>query len=98
MHTYTTVLIVTRNHKVIWEEPYRRPSRREWTRLQRVLLAVQCPLQTSPTTQLRVCYIHTAVPHSSCMLHCTVWSPSQAPSIGGSPPPPRDWCSIMVWM
>jgi len=29
--------------------PRRRPSRREWTRLLRVLLAVQCPLQTSPS-------------------------------------------------
>ena len=34
----------TRNPELIWEGPRRRPSRREWTRLLRVLLAVQCPL------------------------------------------------------
>ena len=37
----------TRNPKVIWEEPRRRPARTEWTLLLRVLLAVQCLLQTS---------------------------------------------------
>jgi len=46
---------------------------REWTRLLRVL-AVQCPLQTSPITQPPVRYIHTTVPHSSYTLglHCAV--------------------------
>jgi len=32
----------TRNPKEIWGKPRRRPSRKEWTRLLRVLLAVQC--------------------------------------------------------
>ena len=36
--------MITRILKVIWEEPHRRPSQREWTRLLHVLLAVQCPL------------------------------------------------------
>jgi len=36
---------------------------------------VSCPLQTSPIIQPRVCYIHTAVPHASYKLHCTVHSP-----------------------
>ena len=36
---------------------------REWAHLLRVLLTMQCPLQTSPITPLRVHYIHTAVPH-----------------------------------
>lgn len=35
---------VTRNSEVIWEEPRRHHSRREWARLLRALLAVQCPL------------------------------------------------------
>jgi len=34
------------------------PHGRKWTRLLHVL-AVQCPLQTSPITQSSVCYIHT---------------------------------------
>jgi len=33
------------------------PYSRECTCLLRVLLAVQCPLQTSPITESRVCYI-----------------------------------------
>jgi len=45
-----------------------------------VLLAAQCPLQTSPVTQLRARYIHTAVPHASYKLHCAVRF---------SPPSPR---------
>ena len=32
------------------------------THILHVLLAVQCPLQTSPITLLQICYIHTAVP------------------------------------
>jgi len=46
----TSVWFTTRNPKVIWEEQCRCPSRREWTRLLCVLLAVQCSLQTSPIT------------------------------------------------
>jgi len=67
--------VITRNHKVIWEEPRRRPSRSEWTRLLRVLIAMQCPLQTGPITHPRVLYIHTAVPYSSYTLdlHCAIW-------------------------
>jgi len=51
--------------KVICEELRSHPSRKEWTRPHRVLLAAQCSLQTSPVIQLRVRYIHTAVPHDS---------------------------------
>jgi len=51
--------------KVIWEERVATPHGREWTRLLRVLLTAQCPLQTSPITLPRVCYIYTAVPHAS---------------------------------
>jgi len=54
--------------KVIWEECVDTPHGREWTRMLRVLLAVQCPLQTSPITQPRVSNTHTAVPHASHML------------------------------
>ena len=32
------------NLNVIWEEPHRHPSRREWTLLLYELLAVQCTL------------------------------------------------------
>ena len=41
------------------------------------MLAVQCPLQTSPTTQPRVGNIHTTVPHFSYKLglHWVVWFP-----------------------
>ena len=46
----------TRNPNVIWEEPRRRRSRREWTRLLRVL-AAQCSLQTSQITHPRVRYL-----------------------------------------
>jgi len=42
----------------------RYPHGRECTRLLRVL-AVQCPLQTSPVTQPRVHYIQTMIPHQS---------------------------------
>jgi len=48
--------IITRNPKVIWEEPCHCPSRGEWTRLLHVTLAVQYPLQTSPITQQLVRY------------------------------------------
>jgi len=41
-------------------------------RFVRVLLAVQCPLQTTPITQPRVRYIHTVVPHVFYKLHCAV--------------------------
>jgi len=37
----------------------------------RVLLAAQCPIQTSPITQPWVCHVHTAVPHASYMLRLT---------------------------
>jgi len=47
-------------------------SCKEWTRPLRVLPAAQCPLQTSPITQPRARYIHTALPHASCTLHCAV--------------------------
>jgi len=44
--------------KVIGEEPRATPHGREMTR-PLCELAVQCPLQMSPITQLLVCYIHT---------------------------------------
>ena len=47
--------------KVIWEEHVATPHGRECICLLRALLAAQCSLQTSPVTQLRVCYIHTTV-------------------------------------
>jgi len=46
----------------------------------------------SPITQLRVCYIHSSVPYSSCMLglHCVVWFPLPKTNlplpVKGSPP------------
>ena len=59
---------------IIWEERVANPHCRECTRPLRVLLAAQCPLQTSLVTQPRVRYIHTAVPHSSYTLdlHCII--------------------------
>jgi len=39
------------------------PHGREWTRPLHVL-AVQCPLQTTPDTQPPVCYIHTTQTHN----------------------------------
>ena len=47
--------------KVIWEERVATLHGRECTRPLPVLLAAQCRLQTSPVTQPRVRYIHTAV-------------------------------------
>jgi len=43
------------------------------------VLAVQCPLQTSSVTQLRVHYIHTMIPHQSLDSHTRV------PGIQGGP-------------
>ena len=40
----------TVSSQVIWEEPHSHPSCTEWTRPLRVLLSVQCPLQTSLLT------------------------------------------------
>jgi len=75
---------ITRNPEVIWEELRRRLSRREWTRLLCVLLAVRCPL-SSVVTQPRVRYIHTAV-HSATFflyvrptLRCHMLSPQNYP-------------------
>ena len=53
---------------------HRQPHGRNCTR-PLCVLAMQCPLQRSPITQPWVCYIHTAVPHSSYTLglHCVVW-------------------------
>jgi len=48
--------------KVIWEQHVATPHGRECTRALHVL-AVQCSLQTSPVTQLRIHYIHTMIPH-----------------------------------
>jgi len=48
------------------------PYGREWTRPLRVLLSVQCSLQTSPITQLWVRYTNIAVLHASYTLHCAV--------------------------
>jgi len=45
-------------HWVICKELHSHPSRKEWT----CPLHAQCPLQTSPITQLWVWYIHTATP------------------------------------
>jgi len=53
--------------KVICEKLRSYPSRKEWTRPLRVLLAAQCPLQKSPISLSRVRHIHiynTAVPVS----------------------------------
>ena len=52
---YTTCCTtITRNPKLIWEEPRRHPSRRECARLLRTILAVQCmPTQLrSPNLKL----------------------------------------------
>jgi len=49
---------------VIWEEWVVTPHGRECTRLLRVL-AVQCPLQTSPVTHPWVHYIRTMIRHQS---------------------------------
>jgi len=57
--------------KLICEQLHSHTSRKEWIHLLRVLVAVQCPLQTSPITQPWVHYIHTAV-HSSYTLQCNV--------------------------
>jgi len=51
-----------KSSKVISEERVAAPQGRECTRPLHVL-AVQCTLQASPVTQLRVRYIHIAVPH-----------------------------------
>jgi len=48
------------------------PHGREGTRLLRVLLAAQHPLQMNPITRQRVCYIYTIVPYASYTLHCAV--------------------------
>jgi len=79
---FLPLLLIAKNHKIICEEPRCHLSCKEWTHLLRVLLAVECPLQTSPITQPPVRYIHTAVPHCSYMLglHCTAWFP----------PPPKN--------
>jgi len=54
------------------------PHSREWAHPLHVLLSVQCSLQICPITQSRVCYSHTAVPHSYYTLHCAVqFSPPQ---------------------
>jgi len=62
--------------KVIWEERVATPHGREWTRLLRVLLAAQYPLQINPITQPRVCYIHMSMSHMSYTLHCAVQFPT----------------------
>jgi len=54
--------LVTRNPKIIWEQPHRHPRGREWTRPLRVL-AMQCPLQTSPITQL---WVRDIIPPCQC--------------------------------
>jgi len=58
------MIIITSLPKVIWEMCIATPHGRECTHPLHVL-AVQCPLQTSPFTQLRVHYIHTVMPHQS---------------------------------
>jgi len=50
--------LTTSPPKVIWEKHVATHYGRECTHSLRVL-AVQCPLQTSPVTQPWVCYIHT---------------------------------------
>ena len=45
----TNLLLITRNPKVIWEEPRRRPSRQRMVS-PAACSSVQCPLQTSPIT------------------------------------------------
>jgi len=81
----------TRNPKVIWEEPHCHPWR------QRVLLAVQFPLQTSSITQLPVCYIYTPMPHSPCMLHCAVQFPPKFALPIGIPTPLERNHSCATW-
>jgi len=39
-----SIISIAKIPRLIWEEPQRRFSSREWTRPLRVLLAVQCPL------------------------------------------------------
>jgi len=49
------------------------------------VVAMKCPLQTSPVSQPPLCsYINIAVPHSPHTLHCTIRFPQQkiAPSMG----------------
>ena len=53
--------------KVSWEERVATLHGREWPRPLHVL-AVQCPLQTSPVIQPSVRYIHTAVQFSSVQM------------------------------
>jgi len=48
--------------KVIWEECVTTPDGRECTH-PLCVLAVQCPLHTSPVTQPWIHYIHTMIPH-----------------------------------
>jgi len=48
--------------KVIYEELHSHTSRKDCTCPLHVLLAAQCPLQTSAITQLHARHIHTAVP------------------------------------
>ena len=97
---YTVVVIHYRNKcspKSFWEERIIASSHgRECTHLLCVLLATQCPLQTSLITQPWVCYIHTTVPHASYTLHCFVWflPPKKKFSIsltGGINPRSSNW-------
>ena len=64
----STYVLSPQCHQVICEEL---PSK-EWTRLFRVLLAVQCSLQTSLITQLWLRHIHNGVPmpHSTQPTRC----------------------------
>jgi len=73
--------------KVIWDELRRHSHGREWIH-PLCVLAVQCPLYTSPITQPWVRYIHTTVQHSSYTLHCAVLSSKKhlpLPVEGSSP-------------
>jgi len=58
------IITITSPPKVIWKECIATPHGRECTRPLRVL-AVQCPLRSSPVTQPRIHYIHTMIPHQS---------------------------------
>ena len=60
--------------KVIYEELCSHHHTKNGLACFMCLLAAQCPLQISSITQLWVCHLHTAVPHSSYMLHCAVLS------------------------
>jgi len=78
--------------KVTCEELRTHNSRKGWTRLLRVLLASQCPLQMNPISQPRVA--GTLHPHSSatCFVYVTLRSPipiPRKPLPVGLPNPPN---------